>query len=283
MNHSQILVIGASGKTGRRIVQRLADKGHTARQGSRRSDTPFDWDNQGTWEAVLEGVTAAYISYAPDLAIPGAADAVRAFVERAVEHGVRRLVLLSGRGEAEAQRCERLIQRTDVEWTVVRASWFNQNFSEGAFLDMVLGGEIALPAGAIAEPFVDADDIAEVAVAALTEDGHGGRIYELTGPRLLTFAEAVDEIAGATGRAIRYVRISPEDFAAGVAEAGLPEDIAWLLEYLFATVLDGRNARLCDGVQQALGREPADFSEYVRRTAATGVWNMAPVQQAQVG
>ena len=242
------------------------------RKGSRKSDPPFDWGDQSTWDAVLDGATAAYISYAPDLAIPGATDAIRVLVARAVEHGVRRLVLLSGRGEEEAQQCERIIQRADIEWTVVRASWFCQNFSEGAFLDMVVAGEIALPAGEVGEPFVDADDIADVAVAALTEDGHGGQVYELTGPRLLTFAEAVDEIARVTGRAIRYVQIPPEAFAAGVAEAGLPEDIAWLLDYLFATVLDGRNASLGDGVQKALGREPRDFADYARETAAAGVW-----------
>jgi len=154
MNHSPILVIGATGKTGRRIVQRLSEKGHTVHTGSRQSDPPFDWGDQSTWDAVLDGAAAAYICYAPDLAIPGATDAVRAFVERAVEHGVRRLVLLSGRGEEEAQRCERIIQRADIEWTVVRASWFCQNFSEGSFLDMVLAGEIALPAGEVGEPFV---------------------------------------------------------------------------------------------------------------------------------
>lgn len=136
-------------------------------------------------------------------------------------------------------------------------------------------GEIALPAGDIGEPFVDADDIADVAVAALTEDGHAGQVYELTGPRLLTFAEAANAIARATGRAIRHVQIPPGTLAAGVAEAGLPKDIAWLLNYLFATVLDGRNARLSDGVRRALGREPCDFAEYARRVAATGVWNVS--------
>ena len=267
------LVLGGTGKTGRRIVEGLASRGVPTRVGSRASDPPFDWDDQSTWGAALDGVTAAYISYAPDLAIPGATDAVRAFVERAVEHGVRRLVLLSGRGEEEAQQCELLIQRPEVEWTVVRASWFSQNFSEGEFLDMVIAGEITLPAGDVPEPFIDVDDIADVAVAALTEDGHAGQIYEVTGPRLLTFAEAVDEIAQATGRTIRYVQIPPEAFAAGVAESGLPEDILWLLDYLFATVLDGRNAYLADGVRQALGREPRDFAEFARQAAAAGVWD----------
>ncbi|MFC1530812.1 NmrA family transcriptional regulator [Gemmatimonadota bacterium] len=268
------LVLGGTGKTGRRIVERLASRGVPTRVASRAGDPPFDWGDQSTWDAALDGVAAAYISYAPDLAIPGATDAIHAFAARALEHGVRRLVLLSGRGEEEAQRCELIIQRPDIEWTVVRASWFCQNFSEGPFLDMVLAGEIALPAGDVREPFVNADDIADVAVAALTEDDHSGQVYELTGPRLLTFAEAVDEIARATGRTIRYVQIPPEAFAAGVAETGLPEDIAWLLDYLFATVLDGRNAHLVDGVRRALGREPGDFAEYAHRTAAAGVWDV---------
>ena len=184
------------------------------------------------------------------------------------------MVLLSGRGEEEAQDCELIIQRPDIEWTVVRCSWFSQNFSEGEFLSMVLAGEVALPAGDVREPFVDVDDIADFAVAALTEDGHAGQVYELTGPRLLTFAEAVEEISRAAGRAIQFTQIPREAFAAGIAEAGLPEDIAWLLDYLFATVLDGRNASLGDGLQKALGREPRDFADYCRVTAASGVWNV---------
>jgi uncharacterized protein YbjT (DUF2867 family) len=267
------LVLGATGKTGRRVVQRLLERGCAVRRGSRQSDPPFDWDDQSGWDAALAGATVAYISYAPDLAIPGATDAIRAFVERAVMHGLRRLVLLSGRGEEEAQACERIIQRPDIEWTVVRCSWFSQNFSEGEFLGMVLAGEVALPAGAVAEPFVDADDIADVAVAALTQDGHAGQVYELTGPRALTFAEAVEEISQATGRAIQYSRLPHEAFVAGIAEAGLPKDIAWLLNYLFATVLDGRNASLGDGVQRALGREPRDFADFCHAAAASGVWN----------
>ncbi len=171
------LVVGGTGKTGRRVAERLTARGVPTRVASRAGDPPFDWGDQSTWDAALDGVTAAYITYAPDLAIPGATDAIRAFVERAVEHGVRRLVLLSGRGEEEAQQCELIIQRADIEWTVVRCSWFSQNFSEGAFLDMVLAGEIALPAGEVGEPFVDVDDIADVAVAALGEDGHAGQVY----------------------------------------------------------------------------------------------------------
>ncbi len=269
------LVLGGTGKTGRRVVERLVSRGVPTRVASRSGEPPFDWGDQSTWDAALDGVTAVYITYAPDLAIPGATDAIRAFVERASENGVRRLVLLSGRGEEEAQACELIIQVPDVEWTVVRASWFFQNFSEGAFHEMVLAGEVPLPAGDVGEPFINVDDIADVAVAALTEDGHASQVYEVTGPRLLTFAETVREIAAATGRTIRYVQIPHEDFAVGVAELGLPEDIVWLLDYLFSTVLDGRNAHLCDGVQRVLGREPGDFADYARRTAATGVWDVS--------
>jgi uncharacterized protein YbjT (DUF2867 family) len=156
---------------------------------------------------------------------------------------------------------------------VVRCSWFNQNFSEDYLLDPILAGEVALPAGDVPEPFVDTEDIAEVAVAALTEDGHGNRVYELTGPRLLTFADAIDEIGRATGRELRFVPVGIEDYAAVLAEHDVPDDVVWLLRYLFTEVLDGRNAKLADGVQRALGREPRDFSAYVRETAATGVWS----------
>ena len=277
------LVLGGTGKTGRRVVERLASRGVPARVASRAAEPSFDWNDQSTWDDVLDGVTAAYISFAPDLAIPGATDAIRDFVAKAVEQGVQRLVLLSGRGEEEAQLCERIVQDAPIESTVVRASWFNQNFSEGEFLDMVLAGAITLPAGEIPEPFVDADDIADVAVAALTEDGHTGQIYEVTGPRMLTFAEAVEEIALASGREIEYVQIPSEAFAAGIAESGAPADIAWLLDYLFSTVLDGRNAYVCDGVKRALGREPTDFAEYTRRIAESGVWNVSASLDTAVG
>lgn len=269
------LVLGGTGKTGRRVAERLAERGVQTRIASRSADPGFDWNDQSTWDAALDGVTAAYITYAPDLAIPGATDTIRNFVDKAVEEGVQRLVLLSGRGEEEAQLCERVVQDAGVEWTIVRASWFNQNFSEGEFLGMIMDGVITLPAADIPEPFVDVDDIADVAVAALTEDGHNGEIYEVTGPRMLTFAEVAKEISAAAGREIQYIQIPREAFAAGIAESGAPEDIAWLLDYLFSTVLDGRNAYLCDGVQRALGREPTDFTEYARRIAASGVWKVA--------
>lgn len=267
-----ILVLGGTGKTGRRIVNRLKAKGHDVRIGSRSVIPSFDWDNEKTWDAALTGVTAVYITYAPDLAMPGAPDAIRAFVELAKRRGVKRLVLLSGRGEEEAQACEQIVQDAGLEWTIVRASWFNQNFSEGAFIEMVRAGVITLPAGDQVEPFVDADDIADVAVAALSEDHHNGQVYEATGPRLMTIADVAADLSRATGRVISYADVPHDAFVAEVANSGAPKDVVWMLDYLFSTVLDGRNAYRCDGVQRALGRPPKDFFAYARDVAATGAW-----------
>ncbi|KAA3611853.1 MAG: NmrA family transcriptional regulator [Planctomycetota bacterium] len=272
-----ILVQAANGKTGRRVADRLERLGAPIRRGSRNAEIPFDWDDPTTWLPALKEVQAVYMVYTPDLAVSSAFEAIRSFTQLAVQTGVRRLVLLSGRGEEEARRCERIVQESGLEWTIVRASWFNQNFDEGEFLDLVLAGEIALPAGSAQEPFVDVEDIAEVAVAALTQEGHAGQVYELTGPRLMTFAQAVSEIADASGRNLRYADISVQEFSRSLSEAGLPQAHIQLLEYLFHNLLDGRNAHLCDGVRRALGKPPRDFRDYARKAAATGVWN--PVEQ----
>jgi uncharacterized protein YbjT (DUF2867 family) len=264
------LGLGGTGKTGRRIVRRLQAQGVVVRVGSR--SLPFDWYDATTWPDALEDVGVAYLSYFPDLAIEGAPERVGAFARLAASKGVRRLVLLSGRGEAEAQRAEREVIAAGTEWTVVRCSWFAQNFSEAFLLDGVLAGEIALPAGDVPEPFVDVEDIADVATAALTQDGHHGEIYELTGPRALRFDEAAAEIAAATGRELRFVTVPGEAFHAGMLEAGVPEDEAALVSWLFREVLDGRNVDPQDGVRRALGRAPRDFGEYARTTAASGAW-----------
>ncbi|MEV6979329.1 NmrA family transcriptional regulator [Kitasatospora sp. NPDC093806] len=265
-----VLVTGGTGKTGRRVAERLAALGHTARIGSRTAPVPFDWDDESTWDAALDGVDAAYLAYYPDLALPGAVETVEAFAQRAAGAGVRHLVLLSGRGEEAAQAAEAAVARAGTGWTVVRCAWFAQNFSESFFLEPVLAGELALPTGIATEPFVDADDIADVAVAALTEDGHHGEVYELTGPRLLSFAEAAAELSAATGREIRFTAVTVEQYREVLAEVGLPGEFA----DLFAMVLDGRNAHLADGVQRALGRPPRDFADYAKAAAASGAWDV---------
>jgi uncharacterized protein YbjT (DUF2867 family) len=271
-----ILVSGGTSKTGRRVAERLTARRLPVRIGSRSGEPAFDWDDRSTWASALEGVGSVYISHYLD-AVPGAAETVGSFAELAVANGVRRQVLLGGRGEPEAERVEEAVRDAGGELTIVRSTWFAQNFSEGGFLDFVLSGEVTLPAGDTPEPFVDVDDIADVAVAALTDDRYVGELYELTGPRLLTFEEAVDEIARAANRELRYVPVSVEEFESILAEADVPAEFVWMLKYLFTEVLDGRNAHVTDGVRRALGREPRDFSEYARNAAATGVWNASPV------
>ena len=221
---------------------------------------------------MLGGAGSVYVAYSPDAGFPGAAEAIGALGELAVESGARRVVLLTGRGEAGALRSEEAVQNSGAEWTIVRSSFFAQNFSEDFLADAVRSGVVAFPAGEVAEPFIDVQDIADVAVAALTQDGHAGRVYEVTGPRLLTFADAVGEIAAATGREIRYLPITAEQFATGMIEQGVPRDFAVALAELMETVLDGRNSSVTDGVQAAIGRAPTDFAEYATQAASGHAW-----------
>lgn len=269
---SLILVLGASGKTGRRVADRLEAGGANVRRGSRSASPAFDWDDPAGWLAVLRDVTSVYVSFFPDIAVPGAPETIAAFTAEARQAGVQRVVLLSGRGEAEAQRAEEVVAGAGLEWTVVRASFFAQNFSEGAFYDAVMSGEVVLPVEDVREPFIDVEDIADVAVAALTGDGHHGEIYEVTGPRLLTFAEAVSAIAESSGRQVTYTPVPLEAFTAFLAEAGETPEVIEILAYLFSEVLDGRNASVADGVQRAIGRPPRDFAEYARNAAENGAW-----------
>jgi len=266
------LVLGGTGKTGRRVVERLQARGMPVRIGSRSGEPPFDWEDEATWVPALRGVNSVYVSYSPDLAVPGAVEVVGSFANLAVTNGVPRLVLLAGRGEAEAEHAEQAVRDSGADLTIVRATWFMQNFSEDYMVEHVLSGEIALPAGDTPEPFVDADDIADVAAAALTDDKHVGQLYELTGPRLLTFADAAREISDATGREVRYAPVSIEEHATVAAEQGVPADVIELLTYLFSEILDGRNAHVTDGVERALGRGPRDFRDFARDAAAAGAW-----------
>ena len=267
------LVLGGTGKTGRRVVERLEAHGLPVRVGSRSGEPPFDWEERATWAPALDGVGSIYLTYYPDLAVPGAVEAVASFAELAVQRGVPRMALLSRRGEPEAERAEQAVRDTGAELTVLRATWVNQNFSEDYMLEHVLSGELRLPGGDVPTPFLDVGDIAAVAVAALTDDQHVGQLYELTGPRSLTFADVAAEIAEAAGREIRYVPITLEEHAAEAAAHGVPPEVVDLLTYLFNEVVDGRNANTTDGVKRALGREPRDFTEYARAAAATGIWN----------
>ncbi|MCH6257477.1 NAD(P)H-binding protein [Puniceicoccaceae bacterium K14] len=271
-----ILVIGASGKTGRRVMQRLRVADHPVKAASRSGETRFDWNDRETWNDAIKGVDAAYLTFYPDLSFPGAAEIVEDFAKLAVSKGLKRLVLLSGRGEAGAQDAEKRIERSGAAWTVVRCSVFNQNFSE-AFTDSIRAGHLSMPVANSKEPFVDTEDIADVVFASLTDDKHIGKLYELTGPRVMDLEEVVTELSDAIGREILFHSVSIEEYAKELIRHGYPEEESRPIAELIADVFDGRNAYVVDGVMQALGRPARDFSDYAKEAAASGVWDREEV------
>ena len=271
MQTKPILVIGATGKTGSRVARRLTESGHAVRPGSRGAAIPFDWDKPETWEAALNGIERAYVTYFPDIAMPGALEKVERLCATARHAGLQRLVMLSGRGEHHAKLGEEVVRRSGIDFTLIRAAWFAQNYSEGYLRDPILAGVLPMPGGDVQEPIIDIEDIADVAVAALTEDGHGGELYEVTGPRLMTFAEMADALSNAIGRPVRHMPITFEAFHASVAESA-GSFIADILTAIARETLDGRNAHLTDGVERATGRKPRDFSTFALSAAKAGAW-----------
>jgi len=273
MKEQRILVLGGTGKTGRRVAEKLTKLGKTIRIGSRSGNPSFDWEKPESWSDVLEGMDIVYITFQPDLAVPGALETIKEFTSKAVNSGVKKMVLLSGKGEKEAELCEQEVMNSKVNWTIVRASWFNQNFSESFFLDPILAGHVALPRAEVLVPYVDVDDIADVVVESLLDNKHNGHIYELTGPRQLTFEQVTEEIAKATGRDIMFSSISMDEYIKMLREYQVPEDFIWLINYLFTEVLTSKNSEITNDIEKVLGRKAKDFSEYVNQTAKYGVWS----------
>ncbi|MGY6647956.1 NmrA family NAD(P)-binding protein [Wenyingzhuangia sp. IMCC45574] len=277
---SNILVIGGTGKTGRRVVEKLKNHDVNVRVGARSATIPFDWENRDTWPAVLENIDKAYVTYSPDLAIPGALDKIEALVKLAKKQGLKKMILLSGKGEKEAQLCEQVLIHSGLDYTIVRASWFMQNFSESFFLDALQVGQVALPKPEAKVPYVNADDIAAVVVEALLDDKHNGQLYELTGSRLLTFEDVVNEINLTTGREIQFTAIPHEEYIAMLKEFNVPAEYIWLIDYLFTNVLDAEgNNEISNDIENVLGRKPIDFSDFVKETAKTGVWDGVEVNK----
>ena len=277
MSESTVLVTGATGRTGRRVTHLLRARGVPVRAASRSAARPFDWHDRATWPATLDGCGAGYLCYSPDLAFPGVDTVIAEFAAAAVDLGVRRLVLLSGRGEAAARRCEEVVMACPVAATVVRCAWFQENFSEHFLRDGVLAGRIAMPAGAVTEPFVSLDDVAEIAVQALTTGGLDGRVLELTGPESIGFQRAAGILTAALGREIAYQPVDVATFVGEAVAAGLERVDAEQLGRLVGDVLDGRNEATTDTVECVLGRPATTFEQYARRAAAAGAWAPAGV------
>ena len=267
------LVIGGHGKTGRRVAQRLAAAGRATRVVSRSTELPFDWHDESTWGRALAGTSSAYVTFQPDVTVPGALEILTAFAAAAREQGLDHIVMLSGRGEEQAAACEVAVAESGVTTTIVRSAFFAQNFSEGFLAGDVQASVFALPAGDVTEPIVDIDDVADVAVAALLGQAQSGRVYELTGPELLTFHDMAVDLGEATGRTITYAPVSADEFAVTAGAAGVPADEAEILGELFAHIFDGHNSSLTSGVEEALGRPAASFADFAVQAAATGVWD----------
>ncbi|MFZ1806989.1 MAG: NmrA family NAD(P)-binding protein [Cyclobacteriaceae bacterium] len=273
MTHN-ILVIGGTGKTGQRVVKNLQKLNHNVSIGSRNSDPAFEWDDPSSYAKALKGMDRAYIVYYPDLAVPGAKEAIEKLTISALSEGLEKVVLLSGKGEKEAEACEEIVANSGLNYTIVRASWFNQNFSESFLLDPILAGEVALPMPDAEIPFVDANDIADVATKVLLDDSYNGHTITVTGPRKITFKEVVETIAEVTRREIHYQPISIEEFKEGMKNEGLPDSYVWLFGYLFKEVLGNPdNQSISHDVEKVLGRKAIDFKTFVERTAASGIWN----------
>ncbi|ANZ40278.1 NAD(P)-dependent oxidoreductase [Lentzea guizhouensis] len=271
----QVLVTGATGKSGKRVVRQLRERGHRVRAAARSGEQVFDWLDRSTWEAALAGVRAVYVVQVDGTKL------VRPFVELAADLGVRRVVLASGRGIDDPDYAtdsggvldglvdsENAVRESGLEWTITRPGWFAQNFSEGFFADAVSTGELRLPAGDGAASFVDAEDIAAVVTAALTEDGHDRQVYELSGPAAVTVEEAVATISEHARRNVRYVPLSPSEYVAELVSQGVTPQDAQAFADVVEPLRNGTDAYLSDGVQRALNRPPRTFAEF----AAATVW-----------
>jgi uncharacterized protein YbjT (DUF2867 family) len=269
---NQVLVLGATGKTGSRVAERLSAHEVSVRTAARsEADARFDWDNQATWEQTLRGATGLYL-VSPILRIDFAG-LVGRFLDQAERAGVRHVTYLSAYGmeHAPAAVALRAVEldlaaRGSLASTVIRPAWFMEDFSE-TFLQPV-NDEIVVPAGNGTEAFVSVEDIAAVAAVTLTEpETHAGRTYAPTGPQALTIAEAAAMISAAAGRTITYRDTDREQWIAAMVSTGIPAEYAAVLRPLTATVASGNGARPNGDVLEVTGTAPVTFAEFAARTA----------------
>lgn len=266
-----ILLTGGTGKTGRRIAAGLAAQGIKPRIASRdvKAAGPhavhFDWADAATHGPALDGVDAAYL-VAP-AGVPDPLHAMVPFLHAALEAGVRRYVLLSASSLAEGEpmmgQVHAFLRGTAPEWVVLRPTWFMQSFSEQQHLPTIRDeGAIYTAAGDGRVPFIHADDIAAVGVAALLGKVAGDGDHVLTGPRALSYGDAASIIAAAAGRPVRHQRLSEDALAKRLAGHGLPPPYAAALAAMDTAVAHGSEDRITDAVQVITGRTPISFEAF---------------------
>jgi uncharacterized protein YbjT (DUF2867 family) len=279
MTTTPILILSGKGKTGRRVVEQLEARGMPYRLASRSSAQRFDWYDDSTWSATIAGAETAYL--APPVGPTGLTQACR-FIKQAASEGLRRVVLLSGRGVGSPGRdfavydgqlaVEDAVKASGADWTIVQPAWFAQGFSEDFLRYHVLDGEIRVSAGDGGEAWIDTNDVGDVMTAVLLDEAHTGATYAISGPRYLTMTEVAAELSAATGRPINYVDLEPQAHVAELVDQGLDQEDAEAVRDLFAVIRNHRSEYVSDGVQQVLGRPPRDFTDWARETATTGIW-----------
>ncbi|MES2560396.1 MAG: NmrA family NAD(P)-binding protein [Bacteroidota bacterium] len=267
-----ILVIGSTGKTGNRVFSRLQQNNVDVRPASRNSDIPFDWHDDASWINALEGISTVYITFYPDIALPSSEAIIFNFAQAAKKAGVKKAVLLSGRGEPEAVACENVIRNSGMAWTIVRSSFFMQNFSEGMWAGDIAAKEFVIPTVKAKEPFVDIDDIADVVVETLTNSKHDGKVYEMTGPELLSFEEVISKLSLALQSQIHLKQVPIKEYRTILKEHQLPQDLIGLISYLLTEVMDGRNESMKHDIELVLNRKPGSFDNYIQKTIQAGFW-----------
>ena len=272
-----ILVLGATGKTGRRLTPLLSAVGHQVRRASRRptADVRFDWADTASFGPAVEGVDGLYL-VGPDF-VEDPSEQVAQLLDLASSAGVGQVVALSSLGltfpgepaDSGRRRTEDAITASGLRWTLLRPGGFMQNFSEGFLLPGVLEGTVRTATGNGSTAFVDTADIAAVAASALAHDHHAGRALALTGPEALTFDQAAAAIGRASGRPVAHQRIDDEEFTAMLAGVGAPEDYVAMLLRDQVAIRDGHAAEVSDDVEQVTGRPPVSFSAYTSATVET--------------
>jgi uncharacterized protein YbjT (DUF2867 family) len=270
-----VLVLGGTGKTARRLVPLLRERGVRARPASRHPQgdgaVRFDWDDRATWDPALEGADRVYL--VPPALDPAPDRQMIPFLERAAAAGVRRAVLLSALGveqgpEVGQRAVELALPGSIPDSVILRPTWFMENLSEGLFAPPIVAADtIALPGGEAPYALVAAGDIAAVAAAALTEDGHAGAAYPITGPEALTHAEVAEQVGAARGRPVRYVDADPDDFRAQLEAGGVHPGYVALLTRLFEAGRAGAASAVHGTVERVTGRPATSFAEFAKEAA----------------
>jgi uncharacterized protein YbjT (DUF2867 family) len=268
----RLLIVGGTGTTGSRVADQVRGPGVAVRIATRRPSAAehvrFDWTEPRSHAGVLTGIDAIYL-VAP-IGVTEPASLVEPFLATALHAGVRRVVLLSSSAIPEGGTglggLHRLVRTTVPEWTVLRPSWFMQNFLGDHPVGTAVreSGEIVTATGDGRVAFIDAADIAAVAARALTDEEPHNTSYVLTGPEALSYADTAAIIAGVTGRPIRHRPVGPAELTDRLTAAGYPRDFAELLPGLDVAISTGTEDRVTTTVPELTGRPARSFTDFAR-------------------